>query len=69
MKSMANVSLDSAGIDNNTVVTIVAQQLVSLRCHHIKYERLDSKFEQQHHIKEIKFETGKRLGEPRPNLD
>ena len=59
-------TISSAGIKNDSILTVVAEELVWMRCHymctfqgHICYHRMER----------IPFEAGKRIGELRPTLE
>ena len=56
LKAEADVSLNNAGIDNNSIFTVVAEQRVTLRCHHVFYG--------YHTMKQVAFKVGKSVGEP-----
>ena len=49
-------SIDANNIDDKSVLTVVAKQPVSLRCHHVNNG--------QHKTKVVQFQPGKPLGEP-----
>ena len=55
LKHSSVSTLYSSGIDEETVLSVVAKQPVSLRCHHVNYER--------YYKQDVNFEPGKPLGE------
>ena len=50
-------SIDANNIDDKSVLTVVAKQPVSLRCHHV----INGQFQK---TKVVQFQPGKPLGEP-----
>ena len=58
-------SIDSAGINDNSMLTVVARQLVSLRCHYVIPTGWRGRHTKQgrHYMGYIQFEAGQRLGE------
>ena len=59
-----DVTLHNAGIDENSVLTVVAKQPVSLRCHRVVFEH-----SQRYDMKDVDFEAGKPLEESGPTLE
>ena len=60
-------TIDANHIDDKSVLTVVAKQPVSLRCHHVTTGLyFDYRFQNngQHKTKVVQFEPGKPLGEP-----
>ena len=55
VRAEADSSLDGIGINDKSVLTVVTDQRVSLRCHRFKFG--------WYYIQHVKFETGKRPGE------
>ena len=72
--STVQASVDSAGINNNSMLTVVARQRVALRCHYVIPSELRGQSDKewmkkgQHYMKYVSFEAGQRLGEPWPAL-
>ena len=74
--STVQASIDSAGINNNSMLTVVARQFVSLRCHYVIPSEFRGQWRSdeewlkkgQHYMKYVPFEAGQRLGEPWPAL-
>ena len=73
--STVQASIDSAGINNNSKLTVVVRQFVSLRCHYVipsefggQHYREEWLKKGQHYVKHVPFEVGQRLGEPWPAL-
>ena len=60
LKHSSVSTLYSSGIDEETVLSVVAKQPVSLRCHHVNYER--------YYKQDVNFEADKPLGELRLTL-
>ena len=56
------LTLYSTDIDDKAVLTVVAKQPVSLKCHHVTGYL--GEYNGQHKTKVVQFEPGKPLGEP-----
>ena len=63
---LLNETLSSVGIKNDSILTVVAEELAWMRCHYIRTCQGRVIF---HRTTRIPFETGKRIGEPRPTLE
>ena len=63
---LLNETISSAGIKNDSIVTVVAEELAWMRCHYICTFQGYICF---HRMTRIPFETGKRIGDLRPTLE